>query len=63
MSVPRGLEADPFDQPLVAVALAEFFERFNQILQSFEVPHTETFLPESAEETFDAPVAFGGARS
>jgi hypothetical protein len=30
MSLPRGLEMEPFDQPLFVVALAEFFERFGE---------------------------------
>jgi hypothetical protein len=41
VSLPRGLEAEPFDQPLFVVALAEFFERFGQFFQGFEVPHPE----------------------
>jgi hypothetical protein len=58
VSLPRGLEAEPFDQPLVVVALAKFFERFGQLLQRFEVPHPEKLLLEGAEEAFDAAVAF-----
>jgi hypothetical protein len=41
VSLPRGLEVEPFDQPLFVVALAEFFERFGQFFQGFEVPHPE----------------------
>ncbi len=58
VSLPRGLEVEPFDQPLFVVALAEFFERFGEFFQGFEVPHPEKLLFEGAEEAFDATVAF-----
>jgi len=58
MSLPRGLEVEAFDQPLLVVALAEFFERFGQLLQGLEMPHPEKLLLESAEDTFDTAVAF-----
>ena len=58
MSLPRGLEVEPFDQSLFVVALAEFFQRFGQLLQSREVPHPEKLFLEGAEEAFDAAVAF-----
>jgi|GEM_PF-2761506 hypothetical protein len=61
MGLPRGLEMEPFDQPLFVVALAEFFERFGQFFQSFEVPYPQELFLESAEEAFDAGVAFGFA--
>jgi hypothetical protein len=34
VSLPRGLEVEPFDEPLFVVALAEFFERFGQLLDN-----------------------------
>ena len=59
MSLPRGLEVEPFHPPLLVVALAELFEGFGQFFQGLEMPHPEKLLLESAEETFDAAVAFG----
>ncbi len=53
MGLPRGLEAKPFDQPQVVVALAKFFERFGQLFDGLEVAHPEKLLLEGAEEAFD----------
>ena len=41
MSLPRGLEVEAFDQPLLVVALAELFERSGQFFQGVEIPHPE----------------------
>ncbi len=59
MSLPRGLEVKTFDQPLLVVALAEFFEPFGQLHQGFEMPHPQELLLQSAEEASDRAVASG----
>ncbi|GIU75937.1 MAG: hypothetical protein KatS3mg004_3024 [Bryobacteraceae bacterium] len=46
MSLSRRLEVEAFDQPLLFVSLAEFFERFGQFLQGREVPHPENLFLE-----------------
>ncbi len=58
MSLPRGLEMKPLDQPVVVVALAEFLESRSQLFHGLEVTHPEQLLFEISEEAFDAPVAF-----
>jgi hypothetical protein len=67
-SLPRGLEAEPFQQPVDVVPLAEFLKRSGQLLQRDEVPHPKQLFLEDAEESLDAAVAFrlpdkGGTRS
>ena len=57
MSLPPGLEVQPFHQPLLVVALAEFFEHFGQLLHGLEMAHPQELLLQSAEEAFDAAVA------
>jgi hypothetical protein len=52
------LEAEPFQQPAAAVALAESLERLGQLLQRGEVSHPEQLFLEGAEEALDAAVAF-----
>ncbi len=58
MGPPRGLEAEPFNQPVLVGAPAEFFKRFGRLLEGLEVPHLQQLLLESAEEAFDTAVAF-----
>ncbi len=53
MRLPRGLEMEPFGQPVLAVALAELLQCLSQLFQGFEVAHSEQLLLEGAEEAFD----------
>ena len=57
-SLPRGLESEPFQQPVVVVPLAEFLKRLGQLLQRGEVSHPKQLFLEGAEESLDAAVAF-----
>lgn len=49
-SLPRGLEADPFDQPLAVVAVAEVTQPELELFEVLEGPHSEKLLLEGAEE-------------
>jgi hypothetical protein len=57
-SLPRGLETEPFQQPVVVVPLAEFLKRRGQFVQRREVSHPKQLFLEGAEESLDAAVAF-----
>lgn len=59
MSLPRGWEVEPFDEPVPVVPQAEFFERFGEFLRRVEVPHPRNPLLERAEEALDTAVTFG----
>ncbi|GIU76670.1 MAG: hypothetical protein KatS3mg004_3757 [Bryobacteraceae bacterium] len=44
MNLPRGLEMEPFDEPVFVVEMAEFLEHFGQLLQRVEAPRGQQLL-------------------
>ena len=54
-----GAEAEPLDQPLLVIGLLEGAQGLLQVLDIREVPHPQQLFLQSAEEPFDATIAFG----
>ena len=54
----RRLEAETFNQPVLVVENAKFFQTSNQFRYRLEVPDPQQLLLERSEEAFDTAVAF-----
>lgn len=60
-SLPRGLEAEPFDQPLAIEANAEVAQRRLQFFEGLAAPQPEELFFEGAEEASYAAIGLGRA--